>query len=343
MSLTAWLSSQSLMIAMSLAAALVLCWLIHIILHRWQRADQHQLRRLLVTTVRYPLLLLPWILCLFYFLHIVDPHEGDLWHDWLRILEVVVSVAFPLWILIRVTRSLPELSRQGYIRNLSYDLAASISRIVQIILVIFAVLALAQKLGYSLSALLTFGGVGGIVLGLAAKDWLANFFGGLMLMVDRPFKEGDWIKSPDRNIEGHVEHIGWRLTRIRTFERRPIYVPNSVFTSIVIETPSRMLNRRIVENFGLRYEDFDKVEAVMNSICEAFKQHTELNCKEPYYARFLKYGESALDCQIRVHVIPTGRVDFVRVQEQVMMIIADAVKAAGADFAYPVVRYLKES
>ncbi len=343
MSLTAWLDSQSLLIASSLISALLFCWLTHITLSRWQRADSHQLRKLLVSTVRYPLLLLPWIICLFYLLHLVDLHEGDLWHDWLRILEIACSVLFPLWLLIRVVRSLPELSKQGHIKTVSYDLASSISRIVQIFLVIFAVLALVQKLGYSLSALLTFGGVGGIVLGLAAKDWLANFFGGLMLMVDRPFKEGDWIKSPDRKIEGHVEHIGWRLTRIRTFDRRPIYVPNSLFTNIIIETPSRMFNRRIVDNFSLRYEDLDKVEAVMTNICKAFEEHPELNCKEPYYARFLQYGDSSLDCQIRVHVIPIRRVDFVRVQEQVMMLIAHAVKAAGADFAYPVVRYIKES
>ena len=343
MSLTAWLSSQSLLIIIALSLTLLSCWLFHVSLNRWQEAANRQLRSLLVSTVRHPLLMFPWLICFLYLLHLFDLHEGELWHDWLRVLEVICSVLFPLWLMVRMTRSLPELSRQGFIKAINYDLAATISRVVQIILVILAVLALAQKLGYSLSALLTFGGVGGIVLGLAAKDWLANFFGGLMLMVDRPFKEGDWIKSPDRNIEGHVEHIGWRLTRIRTFDRRPIYVPNSVFTSIVIETPSRMFNRRIVENFGLRYEDLDRIEQVMSDICEAFRQHPELDCKEPYYARFLQYGDSALDCQVRVHVIPIDRVDFVRVQEQVMMIIADAVKSAGADFAYPVVRYIRES
>ena len=102
-----------------------------------------------------------------------------------------------------------------------------------------------QALGYSISGVLAFGGIGGIAVGFAAKDLLANFFGGLMIYLDRPFSVGDWIRSPDKNIEGTVEEIGWRLTRIRTFDKRPLYVPNSTFTQISVENPSRMLNRRI--------------------------------------------------------------------------------------------------
>ena len=138
------------------------------------------------------------------------------------------------------------------------------------------------------------------------------------------------------------EHIGWRLTQIRNFDRRPVFVPNSVFTSIVLENPSRMRNRRIIENFGICYENLDRIPAIMNHIIAGFLQHPELDCSEPHYARFLKYGDSSLECQVRVHVIPKGRVDFVRVQESVMLLIASAVEKAGAEFAYPVMRVLQE-
>ena len=89
-----------------------------------------------------------------------------------------------------------------------------------------------QTLGFSVSGVMAFGGIGGIAIGFAAKDLLANFFGALTIYLDRPFSEGDWIRSPDREIEGIVENIGWRLTVIRSFDKRPIYVPNSVFASI---------------------------------------------------------------------------------------------------------------
>ncbi len=92
-----------------------------------------------------------------------------------------------------------------------------------------------------------------------------------MIYFDRPFKVGDWIRSPDRQIEGTVERIGWRMTSIRTFDKRPLYVPNSVFSNIVVENPSRMLNRRIFETIGLRYDDADKVPVIIDEVREMLK------------------------------------------------------------------------
>ena len=63
--------------------------------------------------------------------------------------------------------------------------------------------------------------MGGLIVGMAAKDLLSNLFGALMVYMDKPFKVGDWIRSPDKSIEGTVEDIGWRVTRIRTFDKRP--------------------------------------------------------------------------------------------------------------------------
>ena len=84
-----------------------------------------------------------------------------------------------------------------------------------------------------------------------------------MIYLDRPFKVGDWIRSPDRDIEGTVVKIGWRLTEIRTFDQRPLYVPNSMFSTIALQNPSRMLNRRIFETIGIRYDDIHQMEAIV--------------------------------------------------------------------------------
>ncbi|MCP4186806.1 MAG: mechanosensitive ion channel family protein, partial [Gammaproteobacteria bacterium] len=125
--------------------------------------------------------------------------------------------------------------------------AEAISKLVRLAVIITAALVILQTMGFSISGVLAMGGVGGIAVGFAAKDLLANFFGGLIIYLDRPFSIGDWIRSPDRATEGTVEKIGWRITVIRNFESQPVYVPNSVFTNIVVENPSRMANRRIYE------------------------------------------------------------------------------------------------
>jgi hypothetical protein len=97
------------------------------------------------------------------------------------------------------------------------------------------------------------GGIGVVALGFAAKDMFANLFGGRMIYLDRPFSVGGWIRSRDREIEGTVEPIGWRLTLIRTFDQRPLYLPNAVFTTIAVQNLSRMTNRRSDERISERH------------------------------------------------------------------------------------------
>jgi len=150
-------------------------------------------------------------------------------------------------------------------KPMDYTTVNAMSKLLRAVVIITAVLTALQTLGFSISGVLAFGGVGGIAVGFAAKDLLANFFGGFIIHLDRPFKVGDWVRSPDREIEGTVEEIGWRLTRIRTFNKRPLYVPNGVFTQIAVENPSRMTNRQISETIGVRYDDFAHVGAIVDT------------------------------------------------------------------------------
>ena len=115
----------------------------------------------------------------------------------------------------------------------------AITKIIRLSVIITSGLIILQTFGFSISGVLAFGGIGGVAVGFAAKDMLANFFGGLMIYLDRPFRKGDWIRSPDRDIEGTVENIGWRQTSIRNFRKNVIYIPNSIFMNIVVENPSR--------------------------------------------------------------------------------------------------------
>ena len=84
----------------------------------------------------------------------------------------------------------------------------AIGRLIRITVLITSGLIILQTLGFSVSGVLAFGGLGGIAVGFAAKDLLSNFFGGLMIFLDRPFGVGDWIRSPDRDIEGPSSHLG---------------------------------------------------------------------------------------------------------------------------------------
>src|ERR1019366_4675108 len=98
-----------------------------------------------------------------------------------------------------------------------------------------------------------------------------------MIHLDRPFNVGETIRSPEKQIEGKVEHIGWRQTQIRATNMALIYVPNALFTSIVIENPSRMSHRRIREVIGLRYEDLSKMSAIVEEVNIMLKNHPAID------------------------------------------------------------------
>lgn len=211
----------------------------------------------------------------------------------------------------------------------------AVSKILRLMVLVVGGLAMMQNLGLSLSGVLTFGGVGGLIVGMAAKDLLANFFGAIMIYFDKPFKLGDWIRSPDREIEGVVEKIGFRMTVIRTFDKRPLYIPNSVFSSIVVENPSRMLNRRIKQTIGLRYQDAAVIENVVDDIKAMLSVHPDIDTRQTLIVSFDNYGPSSLDILIYTFTKTTGWVEYKAIQQNVMLEVVKVVHRHGADFAFP--------
>lgn len=220
-------------------------------------------------------------------------------------------------------------------KPMDYTTVNAISKLSRAVVIITAALTVLQTLGFSISGVLAFGGVGGIAVGFAAKDLLANFFGGFIIHLDRPFKVGDWVRSPDRNIEGTVEHIGWRLTTIRTFDKRPLYVPNAAFTTIAVENPSRMTNRRIHETIGIRYADVHSMKTIVDEIRDMLKNHEEIDTSQTLIVNFLAFNASSLDIMVYTFTKTTKWVRFHEVKEDVLLKISDIIESHGAEVAFP--------
>ncbi|HHT0302120.1 mechanosensitive ion channel family protein [Raoultella planticola] len=210
-----------------------------------------------------------------------------------------------------------------------------ISRVMKITALVITFLVYGQHFGMSFSGLLAFGGIGGIAVGMAGKDILSNFFSGIMLYFDRPFNIGDWIRSPDRNIEGVVAEIGWRLTKIMTFENRPMYIPNSVFADIVVENPGRMLNRRIETTVGLRYEDADKIADIVKDIHDFLTRDEDIDQSQTLLVYFNGFGDSSLNIMVYCFTHTTVWSEWLGVQQKVFMKIISIVHGRNADFAFP--------
>lgn len=253
--------------------------------------------------------------------------------DWLSTLKLILIISILVWTLMRLITNVEEYVLEHQKRD--ETTVQAIAKVARLFFATLGVLTIMQAFGLSLSGLLTFGGVGGLIVGLAAKDLLSNFFGGLMIYFDRPFKVGDWVRSPDREIEGTVERIGWRMTIIRTFDKRPLYVPNSVFSSIVVENPSRMLNRRIYEKIGLRYDDAEKVPELINAIKEMLKAHKDIDARQTLIVNFDSFGPSSLNFFIYTFTKTVNWVRYHEVKQDVLLQVITIIKEHNADIAFP--------
>lgn len=211
----------------------------------------------------------------------------------------------------------------------------ALGKLMRAAVLVIGALAIFQTLGFSISGVLAFGGVGGLVVGMAAKDLLANFFGAFVIYLDRPFKVGDWIRSPDRNIEGTVEHIGWRVTKIRTFDKRPLYVPNAIFSNIAVENPSRMSNRRIYETLGIRFADSAKMEKIVAEVKRMLQSHPEIDTSQTLIVNFNAFNASSMDFFVYTFTKTTDWVYFHEVKQEILLQIMAIIESHDAEFAFP--------
>jgi MscS family membrane protein len=280
-----------------------------------------------------------WVVGISIALKIVGKHADDsALYEFVPIArDVGITICFA-WFAWRFVRegSKRFLAKQ-HLKNVEVDRTTvdALSKLSYLLILIATILTIMQTVGFSVSGLLAAGGIGGIAIGFAAKDILANFFGGLAIYSDRPFIVGDWIRSPDRDIEGTVEEISWRYTRIRRFNKNPIYVPNAIFTTVAVENPSRMTNRRIKETIGIRYDDIKVMPAIVSDVKAMLQSHEDIDQDMTLIVNFNTFNASSLDFLIYTFTRTVVWVEFHEVKQDVLLKVADIIAKHGAEIAFP--------
>ncbi|WP_414494678.1 mechanosensitive ion channel family protein [Synechococcus sp. MIT S9504] len=206
------------------------------------------------------------------------------------------------------------------------------SRLFTIAVLLVATAALMVTFGVPSGAIATMLGGAGIGLSFATQQISQNFLSGFMLFFNRPFREGDWINA--NSLEGTVESIGWYYTRIRTFDRRPLYIPNSVFATNPIENPGEMYNRRIRANISLRYEDLGKINGITKEVRNHLQQHPDIDQSQTILVNFNEWDASSINMMIYCFTKTTVWKDWLDIQQSIFLDIAGIVQQSGADFAF---------
>ncbi len=298
-------------------------------------AKQHLWSKSFLTALRKPLLVLIWYLALIYSIFLVANYIKD--NSLLLPLDKVASlgiVIISIWFLLRLIKNVENQLIQSK-RAFDKTTVDGIVKLCKIVLFTIAILSVLQALGVPLAAIYTAAGGAGIGITLAAQDLLRNIFGGLMLYFDRPFDIGDWISSPDKQIEGTVEKIGWRTTRIRTFDKRPLYVPNSTFLVVSVENPSRMLHRRIRSDIGVRYNDFQQIPKITQAIEEMLRNHPDIAAEQTIWVNLVNFAPSSLEFRVYAFTKTTAWIPFQKIQQAIFINILNIIQENGAEVAFP--------
>jgi len=248
----------------------------------------------------------------------------------------ILSIALAAWFAWRLIDGLGAyfVARAAQTESaLDNQLLPFIIKTLKLFLILTFFLVLAQNMGYSISGLIASLGIGGLAVAMAAKDSISNIFGSIMILVDRPFTIGDWIKT--KEFEGVVEEIGFRSTRIRTFAKTLVNVPNSQLANMVIDNIDAMPKRRVKMRIGITYSTGPAMmQKAIQAIESILKNHTGVD-QDYSLVKFDEFEDSSLSIFLYYFTKSTVWDEYLQVRQEINLEIMQALEALDLEFAFP--------
>ncbi len=255
------------------------------------------------------------------------------------ILHFFFTLAFAFVILLLLLNLINVIAHQLYKvtqrtdTKLDEQLAPLLIKSLKVAVVTITILALMDNLGCNIASLLAGLGIGGLALALAAQETVSNIFGSITVFSDRSFHIGDWIRI--EGVEGTVEDVGLRSTRVRRFDQALVTVPNSRFIRSDIINFTRMKKRRIKFYLGVSYKTSRKqMEEVVEGIKQIIKEDSKFD-HNFYMVHFTEFGAYSLDIFIYCFTKTTVWDEFLAVRENFNLKIMHLLEEMGVEIAYP--------
>jgi MscS family membrane protein len=255
------------------------------------------------------------------------------------ILHFFFTLAFTFVVLLLLLNLINVVAHQLYKvtrkteTKLDEQLAPLLIKSLKVVVVTITILALMDNLGCNIASLLAGLGIGGLALALAAQETVSNIFGSITVFSDRSFHIGDWIRVGD--VEGTVEDVGLRSTRVRRFDQALVTVPNSRFIKSEIVNFTRMKKRRIKFYLGVSYKTSRKqMEEVVEGIKRIIKEDSKFD-HTFYMVHFTEFGAYSLDIFIYCFTKTTVWDEFLAVREEFNLKIMRLLEEMGVEIAYP--------
>lgn len=271
------------------------------------------------------------------------------WFLWLLMLQISENPMFIFIFLIKLTLSFAVLASFYRLTDVAVSFLSQwmtarkflfsqqmehiLKRILKILVIVLGALVILQNLGVNVVSVMAGLGLGGLAFALAAKDMCSHFFGSVMIFLDQPFRVGDWVLIGD--MEGTVEDIGFRSTRIRTFYDSVVSIPNGALSNMNIDNMGQRQYRRLKAFYSLTYDTPpQKIEEFIDGIKSIIKSHPHTR-KDNFHVVFQSYAASSLEIMLYCFLqVPDWGTELVCRQEIHLKILKLAEKLR-VDFAFP--------
>jgi MscS family membrane protein len=340
----AWQYIASLIyVFLAFIVAKVADWLIGSLLKRWAARTTTKLDDMILELVRGPVKVVAFVILLHIGLRVFR------WPDWFNTftrkgLHIIVAISLT-YVALRMIDVLmgywkQRTSSQAEDKMFDDQLLPIVRNSLKVFIVIVAILLTSQNLGLNITSLIASLSIGGLAIGLAAQDTLANLFGAVAVFADKPFRVGDRIRLD--NVEGDVETIGMRSTRVRTLDGHLVSIPNKTVGNATITNVARRPSIRTVMNIGLTYDtSTDKVKRALALLEEIYRAEP---MTKDVIITFNKFADSALNIEVVHFWNATDSRAHLKGLQSMNLRVKEEFDREGIEFAFPTQTiYVKET
>jgi len=252
-----------------------------------------------------------------------------------RVLRTFIIAVF-FWFLYRASDGMVSMFARSINRKdpkITPALSGLFLKSLKFIIILLEIFMIIKEWGYDISGLVAGLGIGGLAFSLAAKDAASNLLGSITIMTDKTYSIGDWIEAGD--IEGVVEEIGFRSTKIRTFENSLISVPNSIMSNEPVTNWSKMGKRRVSFNLNIPLDTpADKINSLLAKIKEMLVNHDDIH-QDLIIVNLNGFGEASIQVLIYYFTKCTSYANYLKVNEDVNLKILKFFEEAGVPIIPP--------
>lgn len=207
-----------------------------------------------------------------------------------------------------------------------------LEKVIKFLIAFIVIASFLQSQGYSLTSLIAGFGITGLAVGFAAQQTIASMFGTIAILTDKVYKIGDYIKV--NNVEGTVETISIRSTKIRTLENFVVTVPNDIVADSIVSNVSMAHKRRLDVSFGVTYDTSDeKLQQAMDIIKEVISKRTDVN--EGYTVFVDALDASSINIRLLGYLKTKSYDTFVRIKSEICLAVVQRFRQENIDFAFP--------